>query len=78
MAVKVFSRMDMAKAFGRRVSRGEFERAFTRYRWGLKKWDMEEPYIDRRIKVLHPDSPKFKRKHSDTLTQTKSRRARFI
>ena len=29
-------------------------------------------------RTLDPQSPKFKRKHSDTLTQTKSRRARFI
>ena len=80
--MKQFSRIDAAKALGRRISRGEFERMFTRYL--VHKVIIQSNSKGRQTgkwnltRTLDPQSPKFKRKHSDTLTQTKSRRARFI
>lgn len=59
---KMFSRLDMSKELGRRVSRGAFERIHVRYTWGLKKWNMEEPYIERRIRVLDRRCPRAMRR----------------
>ena len=63
----MFSRQDFALKLGRRVSRGEFERAFTRYVSSLVVVQStskgKQTEAKRVMPSLHPACPKYKRKH---------------
>ena len=69
---KMLSRLDVARQLGRRVSRGEFERIFSKLvrvslpnvklRWVLQDGKhVQLPFKTYRME-RHPDSPKARRK----------------
>lgn len=77
MTKKMLSRLDVARELGRRVSRGEFERIFNRLRVHTYVHTKRRANYRPRSLVLHEQSPKFKRKHGDTVGVEHSRRDRF-
>lgn len=80
------ARHRVTKELGRRVSKGEYERIFsTLHRVPLKTtkvvYRQKDGKSDRIVYhpvmiVMNDHSPKFARKHGDTVGQKKSRRAR--
>ena len=84
---KTTSRHEVAEYLGRRVSRGEYERIFsglhrvplktTKTVYRLTKEGNRERVVYHPVMVVMNDhSPKFARKHGDTIGMKRSRRAR--